>query len=114
MNRSFVSHYSVVSATLVLATSLGTVHAQINVPFQVNSGEGTFLLPSLENPVQDHDIISNGVATFGGEALSYSGNGRVRLLSPPDPNTGTASFDSAEPFLFDFGNGDTLQMHYGR
>jgi hypothetical protein len=46
--------------------------------------------------------------------LSYTGNGRVRLLAPPDPNTGFAPFESAVPFLFDFGNGDTLLIHYGR
>jgi hypothetical protein len=93
---------------------VGTASAQINVPFQVTSGAGTVdRLPSPTDPEQNH-VINSGTAALGGNALNYTATARVRLLAPPNPMTGIAPFESASPVLFDFGNGDTLAMHYGR
>jgi hypothetical protein len=83
------------------------------IPFQVLSGEGTIdSLPSPSEPEGDHNITA-GTAEFGGMSLNYTGNGRAILLGLPD-TSGFAPFQSATPFLFDFGGGDTLLMHYGR
>ncbi|MCA9185921.1 MAG: hypothetical protein R3E01_36605 [Pirellulaceae bacterium] len=114
MNRASVVE-TCLSGAVCLASVLllGTLaNAQIDVPFQIVSGEGTVeALPDPANPEKEH-IITAGTATLGGEALNYTGMGRVRLLGAPDA-TGVAPFDSGVPFVFDFGADGTLEMHYG-
>jgi len=119
-SKAAVSFFLLTTNCLVLLVGalgialVGTANAQINVPFQVTSGVGTVdRLPSPTDPEQNH-VINSGTAVLGGNALTYTATARVRLLAPPNPMTGIAPFESALPVLFDFGNGDTLAIHYGR
>ncbi len=59
-----------------------------------------------------HDIVA-GTAMIDGQSLNYTGMASIRVLDVPDANF-TVPFDSDLPFTFDFGGGDTFQMHYGR
>ena len=100
-------------ACMPIGLLVSPVCAQFDVPFQVLSGAG--ILDQLPPPMgEENHRIDTGMATLDGDMLSYSGTGRVRLLAAPDPMTGIAPFESALPFFFDFGNGDTIEIHYGR
>lgn len=98
-------------ASLVLLTNESS--AQVNLPFQITSGSGIVpQLPTPDSPVQPHNITA-GTAMFNGESFNYTGSGTVTALGAIDPATGQVPFASGEPFLFDFGGGNTLRMHYG-
>ncbi|MCA9263521.1 MAG: hypothetical protein KDA60_06710 [Planctomycetales bacterium] len=110
------SRYSIQACSIVALlfafALVDDAEAQVNIPFQVLSGAGTLdQFPSATENVQDHNIMSGSVQ-FGDQTLAYTGDGSVRLLGLPD-ETGTAPFDSATPFLFDFGDGNSIQLHYG-
>lgn len=88
--------------------------AQVDIPFQVTSGVGTLdQFPDGSNPTPMHNITT-GTAEFGGQSLNYTmPTAAFEVLGPPDAS-GTLPFHSASPGFFDFGNGDTLLLHYGR
>lgn len=70
------------------------------------------MLPTPAAPIQPHTMDS-GTATFNGQSLNYTGSGTVAALGAIDPATGQVPFASNDPFLFDFGGGNTLKIHYG-
>lgn len=112
----------VINAVVLSAAILtcGAAEAQLTVPFQVTSGTGTLerfpVLPDDIGLGLTHNIAlapgDSGTATVDGVVLNYSGSADIRVVGITSPSEVT--FDSAVPFSFDFGGGDSFQMHYGR
>lgn len=92
------------AALLVLPCPTAT--AQTTVPFGV-SGMGVVEFVPLPGGTATH--FANGTASYLGQ---YRGRGAVQTLTL-NPATGTGTFQSAVPFVFEGQNG-TLSFHYGR
>jgi hypothetical protein len=95
------------TALVVVLTLSGRADAQV-VPFKVTgSGVAGYLPLPGEAPAPHY---ATGTATHLGE---YYGSGKVQVdWSTFDPETGTADFFSAEPFVFEAANGDQLAFNY--
>ena len=104
----------------VLTMTAGVAAAQVTVPFQVTFSNGTLTrFPVLPDDIGNgltHNIGlapgTSGSALLDGDALSYTGAADIRVVGITSPSE--VAFDSSVPFTFDFGGGDSFQMHYGR